>query len=571
VLKISHTKRFGLAFATTFGVCLLLAGSLFLTGYHMHRTTRAPHVERRQQAIKVTQEEPSHPKNEDEKPSHPKNEDEKPSHPKNEDEKPECVDDLEGTATAYEKEGEDLVKMAWKNTSHGKMAWVQGLEEESCTSACKRIGLTCQFEDTNWPETEADVASIVEAMSVVRHGDDDSKPVAAGDPFHPPCTHFASSEQPFDPSISGSFCSHGPWKPNNVWGDEINYRPASLRSCDAVPPLASRRLCSCVEELAPLGCVPCDPSCVASKNCCWEPVDPCAKDPQDGKDPKYWGSATADPAKGVTADAWCQQGHPKTWRMPKVWPYSDTAPAPVHIKVLSYNLYWWHLFRDKHGNEGSAGKLIAEAGSEEPFDLMAFQECENPGWVLHDADMSSNYTTFLGPHATCVAFRNASWELLSHGTEDVAEDGDWLRNNYWSKRTAQWLRLRHISSSRTIFFMNHHGPLPLHSGGLCGGTATAYNLLDVISRNMERGDAVILVGDFNANGKSLTMRSLATQLQWVYQGKSFGGVDNFLTNMLHAHVRETYNYGGGGSDHDALGVMFDLSRHFGSILIPPIP
>jgi endonuclease/exonuclease/phosphatase family metal-dependent hydrolase len=257
--------------------------------------------------------------------------------------------------------------------------------------------------------------------------------------------------------------------------------------------------------------------------------------------------------------------------MPTVWPYIDTAPAPVHVKVLSYNLYWWHLFRDKGGNEGSAGKLIAEAGAEEPFDIMGFQECENPGWVLHDANLLEHYTTFLGPYATCVAFRHTSWALLAHGDADVAEDGDWLRDNYWSKRTAHWLRLRHISSNRTVFFVNHHGPLPLHSGGLCGGAATAYNLLRVINSNGQSGDAVILAGDFNANGDSMTVRSLATQLRWVYQGKPFGGVDNFFTNMHSGHVNKTYNYGGGGSDHDALGITFDLSRQWEGMLIPAIP
>lgn len=280
------------------------------------------------------------------------------------------------------------------------------------------------------------------------------------------------------------------------------------------------------------------------------------------KDPKWWGFGKVGAAHGVPADAWCQQGLPHNWRMPEMWPYTgevaEVADA-VSVKVLTYNLYWWKLFGVKYGNDGSAGKLIARASEEEPFDLMGFQECEDPGRVLTDAGLFDNYTFFLHkPRAACIAFRTSDWTLLDHGHKDVAEDGDWIRDLNFGVRVAMWVRLRHIASGRIVFFMNHHGPLPINTGGLCGGTATAFNLLTVIKTNAHKGDAVIVVGDFNADPTSLTLQAVASQLPRVYNGTKFLGVDNFLTNVNEMHVTERSNYGGGGSDHDALGITLEL-------------
>jgi hypothetical protein len=92
---------------------------------------------------------------------------------------------------------------------------------------------------------------------------------------------------------------------------------------------------------------------------------------------EWWGSAAAQPDPGVDPDAWCQKGHPDVFRLPPVPPYTGQVPAdaaPTRVKVLSYNLYWWKLFKTEHGNWGSAGKLIAASSVDEDFDLVAFQE-----------------------------------------------------------------------------------------------------------------------------------------------------------------------------------------------------
>lgn len=237
-----------------------------------------------------------------------------------------------------------------------------------------------------------------------------------------------------------------------------------------------------------------------------------------------------------------------------------SADAPdVRVKVLTYNLYWWKLFRMQNGNWGSAGKLIADAGASEPFDLMAFQECENPGWVLGDAGMENTFSFFQGPNAVCMAYRKSEWTLLDNGDHQVAEDGNWVRGSYYGKRIMMWLRLRHVPSGRTVFFANHHGPLPVNSGGRCGGLATAHNVLQVIQDKANKTDAVILVGDFNAGPYSPTVQMIGSQLAQVYNGTKFGGVDNFLTNVDQQRVIERHNYGGGGSDHDALGLIVNLT------------
>jgi hypothetical protein len=431
---------------------------------------------------------------------------------------------------------------------------VKGLQGESCTDACARAGLLCQIEEESWPVSRFDIDRLVGA-------------------FNQTCETYVSTEQTFDPSVSGTFCSHGPWKPTCIWGDKFIARQQNFRSCEAIPPAATARLCPCAEHRRPLSCSQCDPNCWRNKSCCPAILDKCAGDPEKGDDPKYWGSSLSKPATGVPPDAWCQQGHPQEWRMPKIWPYtgSEATVAPdnttidVRLKVLSYNLYWWSLYGVRKGNAewpygpGSASVLIADASKSEPFDVMGFQECKDPERVLSEAGLLGNYTFYHGPHDTCVAFRNATWSLLGSGHSEVAEDGDFVRKNYWSKRTGQWLRLRHKASGRVLFFVNHHGPLPLHSGGLCGGLATAYNLLQLISNNMESTDAVVLVGDFNANSHSMTVRSMKSELNLLYEGIAFGGVDNFFANVEEEHVLERHNYGHGGSDHHALGLVMELT------------
>jgi len=230
----------------------------------------------------------------------------------------------------------------------------------------------------------------------------------------------------------------------------------------------------------------------------------------------------------------------------------------VRLKVLSYNLYWWHLF-DKnkgiHKNvKDSAAKLIANS-SDPAYDVMGFQECEDPVRLLEPVGLLSSYETFLGKHAICMAYRKNVWSLLARGEEDVAED---MLTEYYGTRGAQWMRLRHADTGATLLFVNHHGPLHVNSGGACGGVATAHKLLSLIAEKGERGDIIVLVGDFNANAASKTVQELWRHLVLLYNGDSFGGVDNIFANLNATSILSGMDVGSGGSDHNAISILVEL-------------
>merc|ERR1711945_32924 len=179
----------------------------------------------------------------------------------------------------------------------------------------------------------------------------------------------------------------------------------------------------------------------------------------------------------------------------------------MRIKAITYNLFWWNLFGQRGGNGGSAGKLVRQAAGNEPFDLAGFQE-------------------------------------LAAGKDKFAQDFGHF--NY--QRGAHWARLQEKSTGNKIFVMNHHGPLPVNTGGICGGEATAYNMLNVIKQHSEPGDALLFMGDFNADGGSQTVGTLKGYMHHVMSD----WVDNFFSNCGGEAVKETKNLGKGGSDHNAL-------------------
>jgi len=238
---------------------------------------------------------------------------------------------------------------------------------------------------------------------------------------------------------------------------------------------------------------------------------------------------------------------------PRLWKPADGPP--LRVKVLSYNLYWWNLFGVRHGNNGSAGKLIAGSMHPQPYDFMGFQECQDPKQVLAGVGLLREYSIVAGGHALCLAYAKSRWALLAHGQQDVAED---MPMHWYGNRSAQWMRLQHFGTKRTVLFMNHHGPLSINSGGLCGGRATARNLLGLVAAKAVPGDLLVLVGDFNANAASLTVQELWPHLVHVYNGDSWGGVDNVFSNADASAVLGTKTLGSGGSDHDAIAAVIGL-------------
>jgi len=259
---------------------------------------------------------------------------------------------------------------------------------------------------------------------------------------------------------------------------------------------------------------------------------------------------------------WCQIGVPRSnWNLTRS--LACKATPKLRVKSLTYNLEWWKLFGQKKGNGGSAGRLIAESAGLEPYDIMAFQECNNIQRVLADAEKAGMVNTrgyrTLGPldpvtGAVALAWLDTKWKALMFGITGVAEDSP---SEWWGERYVAWVRLQHRQTGATILFLNHHGPLPVSiPGGLCGPDATAFQLLRVIGFHAKPGDAVLLLGDFNANATSATVSRLAEHLDQAYVGKKYGGVDHFFTSC--AEVAERHNLGRGGSDHEALSVVFHV-------------
>jgi len=80
----------------------------------------------------------------------------------------------------------------------------------------------------------------------------------------------------------------------------------------------------------------------------------------------------------------------------------------------------------------------------------------------------------------------------------------------------------------------------------------------MIVSNSHAGDAVVLVGDFNAGKPSMTIKQLSSRMHHIYSGIVDGGVDNMFTNLPASNVMHKANLGHGGSDHDALSVTLSI-------------
>merc|ERR1712187_580555 len=175
--------------------------------------------------------------------------------------------------------------------------------------------------------------------------------------------------------------------------------------------------------------------------------------------------------------------------------------------------------------------------------------------LLEGVGLLDKYEVFGGTHAICMGYRKGAWSLLARGEGDVSEDQP---TEYYGLRGTQWMRLQHKTTRETLFFVNHHGPLSVNSGGQCGGVSTAHNLLNLIADKGRQGVIIVLVGDFNANAASLTIQELWKHLVLLFTGNSFAGVDNFFSNVGVSKLAETQIVGTGGSDHNATSAIVEL-------------
>jgi len=244
-------------------------------------------------------------------------------------------------------------------------------------------------------------------------------------------------------------------------------------------------------------------------------------------------------AEGSVSKYWAGCDQPSA-RVPELGPASPDQ-RPADVKVLS-----WNLWQEPDDDGGSAGKIALEAGVLRTYDVMGFQECESGARLLLDAGLSAEAEIMTGGNGLCMAFRYATFRLLDQGLEDVAED---VLPRPFGRRSVQWMRLLHLSSNRTVLFLNHHGPLPINTGGLCGGASVAHGILDVIHENHRPGDGIILVGDFNAQAGSETIRELQTRLRVAMDGAAFHGTDHIFTNLAGARGGARHILGNDGLYH----------------------
>lgn len=287
--------------------------------------------------------------------------------------------------------------------------------------------------------------------------------------------------------------------------------------------------------------------------------------------PDYKSMCTPERAKEEVGD-WpaCPAGQAV---LPGVWKYADDG-RPLRLKVLSYNVEWWRVVEQLGGNGNSAARLIG-TNMDPAFDLIGFQEFYDPWYGLtrpgYSGDALLKQYQFIrgalgGPVGSVIGYKRDSFTLLARGQDYVAEDKKGPGTTYYGKRGALWVRLQHIDTQKVVFFMNHHGPLPLHSGGVCGGKTTAANLLQLIVTNAQRSDVIILVGDFNAGTQSTTIRALATRLTKAYAGNAYGGIDNIFTNLPRSSVSSAQDLGSGGSDHAAIMAVLEASADTMAVL-----
>jgi len=280
---------------------------------------------------------------------------------------------------------------------------------------------------------------------------------------------------------------------------------------------------------------------------------PCAtrelKEKETFESPQLPGWVTTSARAGQ--GKWCSVGvPPRTWSLKSC----DVSGAPIQVKVLSYNLFWWNLFGRRHGNGGSAGKLIAKNSASGNYDLMGFQEADDVYRVLRDSGLQGRYGVLAGS-GMGLAYEKSRWQLLSHKMVAVGED---RREQWYGRRNVLFGRIRHRASGKTVFFGTHHGPLPVNTGGLCGGRATAYNILKTIATNAKSGDAIIMVGDFNSGVRSSEIRTLDQHLFRVFTGTAIGGIDHIYSNCGKKHTVRAQKLGRGGSDHDAIEAVMNL-------------
>jgi len=294
----------------------------------------------------------------------------------------------------------------------------------------------------------------------------------------------------------------------------------------------------------------------------------------------------------TTPAGWCAtQGPAKDWNLGKMCGAlthgQGLTGAAAQIKVLTYNLQWWANYKQWHPPNTinpALGANMVKDGVVQTFDLMGFQECEDVDAIVGSAvkqGLKGTWVTY-GVHegksiGICQAWNSDVFTEIARGKAYIGED---QKNQYYGRRAAQWVRLTHKPSGKGVFYLNHHGPIPVNTGGQCGPKATAYNLLKTMGLNAQKGDIIFMTCDCNTwsmfqppNDPTQPwsyleeIGTMACHIPHIFTNpviEDVWGIDNHFSNCAKsAKKKSTVKTAGtvmgkGGSDHFALSLVYDL-------------
>lgn len=219
------------------------------------------------------------------------------------------------------------------------------------------------------------------------------------------------------------------------------------------------------------------------------------------------------------------------------------------------NVVTWNAGGNHHSTTGSC--LHASDA-----DLVLFQEVDDPSSKLHGL---SGYQTAGGGGWSGMGFawKESSFSHIDGPWKDyVGEDRDncccnvwkWNNGKCWTRYVVS-IRLKH-SSGQEVLVANHHGLLPINTGGKTGHATAAQNINNAVNRRMGSTELVIFAGDMNnVPGRSDMLNRLDNDYGYThhYHGKTYGGVDAFYSKGFQM-VGAGSNLGSCGSDHDLLKV-----------------
>ncbi|CAJ1364820.1 unnamed protein product [Effrenium voratum] len=209
------------------------------------------------------------------------------------------------------------------------------------------------------------------------------------------------------------------------------------------------------------------------------------------------GSCSADGCQDLAAKK--PRGRGGAFIQAKVHKAKVLHHAEPDVKVVSYNLYWWHV--KKHDDWAGIQQRLKEQW---PFDLVGFQECEDVASMVAKSGMQG-MDFYQGPNKpdynpAPIAWRKGLFQVLGHpGFEEIGSD-------IWGIRILTYVRLQLLQSKRTVLFANTHGPL----GDCEEDQGKAW--VKALEGKRQRGDAVFLTGDFNCREETPAMRLLTGYL-----------------------------------------------------------